>query len=38
MGLTEEWKDEEAVYDVMEEGAYADVVAKRREEGGQMQH
>ena len=38
VGLTEEWKDEEDVYDVLEEGQYADVVAKRREEGGQLFH
>ncbi len=34
VGLKEEWVDEEAVYDVMEEAEYAGVVAKRREEGG----
>ncbi len=38
VGLTEEWKDEEAVYDVLEEEKYAEVVAKRRVEGGQHRH
>lgn len=38
VGLKEEWEDEEDVYDVLEEGQYADVVAKRREEGGQHCH
>ena len=36
MGLKEEWEDEDAVYDVIGEGEYASIVAKRREEGGQM--
>ena len=38
MGLKEEWEDEDAVYDVIGEGEYASIVAKRREEGGQMHH
>ena len=38
VGLRKEWEDEEAVYDVLEEGQYASVVAKRREEGGQPRH
>ena len=38
VGLKEEWEDEEDVYDVLEESQYADVVAKRREEGGQHCH
>ncbi len=38
VGVTEEWKDEEAVYDVLEEDKYAEVVAKRRVEGGQHRH
>lgn len=38
VGPMEEWKDEEAVYDVLEESQYAEVVAKRREEGGQHRH
>lgn len=38
VGLKEEWKDEDAVYDVIGEGEYASIVAKRRKEGGQMHH
>ena len=38
VGLKEEWEDEDAVYDVIGEGEYASIVAKRREEGGQMHH
>ena len=38
MGLKEEWEDEDAVYDVIGEGEYASIVAKRRKEGGQMHH
>ena len=34
----EEWKDEEDLYDVLEESQYAEAVAKRREEGGQLCH